>query len=257
MSVQFDPISILTPVHLGRWWTGEIRESYPVTEERPPLEPTLEQFDAPQPTPAFNFRMTGVLPSPSVWFVADGRNELLQVQRDRFTRNWAKQSGDESYPSFDALWPKFASDFTSLSSFLEIEKFGTPSVTQCELTYVNPIKAGAGWSNHGELDKVLAPWSGQQSEPFLPYPDDAQVAMRYTIPDDDGIPVGRLYVKVDSVISPEQEPVILMTLSARGRPLGPGLEGAKGFLDLAHEWIVRGFTSLTTEPMHQIWGRHK
>lgn len=258
MSVQFDPLSALAPIHLGRWWRDERRVRYPITEERPPLEPTQEVFSSPQPVPAFNFRISGGPPTPAVWFLTEDRTELLQIQRDRFTRNWAKRSGDEKYPSYDELWSAFEHDFTEFIQFLEEENIGSPSLLQCELTYVNPIKAGLNWKKHSELGNVLALWSGQTTEGFLPEPEDIQVALRYTIPDPDGQPAGRLYVKVEPVPSPDSTPpTIVMTLSARGRPFGQGLQGAKAFLDCGHEWIVRGFTTLTTAPMHTEWGRNQ
>jgi uncharacterized protein (TIGR04255 family) len=254
MSVQFDPMTSLSPIHLGRWWIDERRVRYPVTEERPPLEPTLEQFTAPQPVPAFNFRlMTGPV-TPAVWFLKNDRTELLQIQRDRFTRNWAKKSDDEQYPSYDRLWPAFERDYSEFSEFLEAEGIGHPSLNQCELTYVNPISLPS-WQVNPDLTAVLAPWTGATTEGFLPEAEDVQVAIRYTIPDPQGQPAGRLYVKVDPAVLPDKTPALVMTLSARGRPLGPGLVGTKAFLDLGHEWIVRGFTSLTTETMHAEWGR--
>lgn len=255
MSVQFDPLTTLAPIHLGRWWTGERRERYPITEERPPLEPAIEEFNVPAPVPAFNFRIAGGLPTPAIWFLTEDRTELLQIQRDRFTRNWAKRSGEEEYPSYDELWPAFERDFTEFSQYLEEEKIGSPSLLQCEITYVNPIRADLNWKKHGELDKVLAPWSGQTTEGFLPDPDDIQVSLRYTIPAPDGEPAGRLYVKVEPAMSPDSTPTVLMTLSARGRPFEQGLQGTKAFLDRGHEWIVWGFTTLTTKSMHEQWGR--
>ena len=36
---------------------------------------------------------------------------------------------------------------------------------------------------------------------------------------------------------------------------GEDIEGAFLFLDIGREWIVRGFTSLTTKDMHKVWRR--
>jgi uncharacterized protein (TIGR04255 family) len=257
MSVQFDPLSTLAPVHLGRWWTGARRAHYPVTEERPSLEPTREDFEAPSSAgPSFNLRVMGAPPTPSVWFLTEDRSELLQVQRDRFTRNWSKQSAKDPYPSFDALWPAFADDFGQFRDFLVGESIGDPSIIQCELTYVNPIDPG-GWERHGQLHRVVAPWSGSYSEGFLPEPEDGQIVLRYRIPGPEGSPVGRLHVTVQPSWVEGPKPRLLMTLTARGRPLGAGLSGAKAFLDLGHEWIVRAFTTLTEPPMHEQWERYQ
>jgi hypothetical protein len=42
---------------------------------------------------------------------------------------------------------------------------------------------------------------------------------------------------------------------ARGKPLSPDVDGALRFLNIGHEWIVRGFTELTTPEMHSKWDR--
>jgi len=38
------------------------------------------------------------------------------------------------------------------------------------------------------------------------------------------------------------------------RDLG-GVEDAMAFLDVGHEWVVRGFTSVTTTSMQSKWGK--
>lgn len=259
MSVQFDPLTALAPVHLGRWWTDERRARYPVMEERPPLEQTREEFAVPNTTGlVFNFKLLGSPPTPAIWFLTRDRTELLQVQRDRFSRNWTRQSSEADYPSYDALWPAFEEEFVAFTEFLAGEGIGEPIVEQCELTYVNPIGPGPEWDRHGQLSKLLVPWSEDQTEPaFLPEPEDVQATIRYRIPGPDGEPAGRLYVTAQPVWSAGPEPRILLTLSARGRPFGPGIEGVQAFLETGHEWIVRGFSALTTTPMQNRWERYQ
>jgi hypothetical protein len=52
-----------------------------------------------------------------------------------------------------------------------------------------------------------------------------------------------------------QQPMFVLTLTARGRPIGEGIEGALAMLDIGREWIVRGFASVTTRTMHDVWRR--
>lgn len=255
MSIQFEPLVGLTPVHLGRWWTNPRKETYPICEEHPPIEPTMEEFDVPGRA-GFSLTLSASPPTPAVWFLTSGREELLQVQRDRFTRNWTRRSLDESYPSYRTLLPPFQTDFEEFCEFLAANDLETPSITQCELTYINPIHAGEAWERLGQLDQALAPWSGSYSEGFLPEPEDVQLAMRYRIPDSSGSPVGRLVVTVQpGNDSASGRPLYLLSMVARGRPIGVGLDGALAFLNLAHEWIVRSFTTLTTPRMHALWER--
>jgi uncharacterized protein (TIGR04255 family) len=51
--------------------------------------------------------------------------------------------------------------------------------------------------------------------------------------------------------------VINFTLSARGKPLSTSDEHLKEWFQVAHEWIVRGFDTLTTPEMHTIWGKKR
>lgn len=255
MSIQFDPLSGLTPVHLGRWWTDPRKVTYPTCEEHPPIDPTMEEFDSPG-RPQFSLTVSAAPPTPAVWFLTAGRKELLQVQRDRFTRNWTKQGPKDSYPSYRTLLPLFRKDFQEFCDFLRTNDLGEPSVTQCELTYVNPIYSGEVWERLGQLDRVLAPWSGRYTEGFLPEPEDLQIAMRFRIPDSDGTPLGRLAVTLQpGNDTASGRPLYLLSIVARGRPLSAGLDGAMSFLDVAHEWIVQGFTTLTTKRMHSEWER--
>jgi hypothetical protein len=69
-------------------------------------------------------------------------------------------------------------------------------------------------------------------------------------------PVGRLHIAAEPAFRrSDSSPIVVLTLTARGRPLGVGLDGVLAFLDLGHEWIVRAFDSVTTSKMHRIWGR--
>ena len=43
LSVQFGPLPLLKTAHLGLLWS-DYREAFPRSEERPPLDPVVEQF---------------------------------------------------------------------------------------------------------------------------------------------------------------------------------------------------------------------
>lgn len=51
------------------------------------------------------------------------------------------------------------------------------------------------------------------------------------------------------------EPMFNLTLSAQCSPRGSDLDSAMSMLDQGREWVVRGFADLTTDSMHQHWGR--
>jgi hypothetical protein len=116
--------------------------------------------------------------------------------------------------------------------------------------------AGDGWDNFSQIERILAPWSGKYSDDFLRHPEQGHTNLRYLIPSQTGEPVGRLHVNLAPAVDMKtQTPIFVLTLTARGRPIGDGVEGALSFLDLGREWIVRGFASLTTPEMHRMWRR--
>jgi uncharacterized protein (TIGR04255 family) len=243
---------------LGRLW-DRWRDRYPRTEDQPLLPPVIpETFNV----PSFGFSMqfmAGQLGS-RVWFVTKDGEQLVQVQPDRLIHNWRRTTIDEPYPRYELLRPAFADDVNDFSQFLVEQGLDRPSVLQAELTYVNPIPVAA-LGDSKLLGRLLAPWSGQYSDDFLPSPEDVRISIRYRINDPSSHePVGRLYMDgapaLHQASEGEPEEVYMLQLFARGRPLGDdGVAGALAFLDLGHEWIVRGFTSMTTKTMHAEWGR--
>ena len=48
---------------------------------------------------------------------------------------------------------------------------------------------------------------------------------------------------------------MVLTLVSRGAASSPDLDGALDFMNLAHKWIVKGFTSVTTTQAHNQWRR--
>ncbi len=150
----------------------------------------------------------------------------------------------------------FESELQKISSFVEKEKLGSLVPNQCEVTYVNHLEAGKGWNEFSELQNVLTLWRETSGDVFLPQAEDARLALRYVIPDDDGKPIGRLHIAVEPAYrASDQKPLLVMTLTARGAPLGDGVEGVVTFMCLGREWIARGFTSVTKPEMHQMWER--
>jgi uncharacterized protein (TIGR04255 family) len=256
LSVQFDSIDKLLTPQLGLLW-AEFRDRFPVTEEQPPIAPQVEHFG--KGPPARNVPPLQVMEKPETprcWFLNQLGNELVQVQKDRFVVNWRKIGEESQYPRYEQLRERFRSDFGLLQKFVEREKLGELRIAQCEVTYVNHILAGKGWDRHGELDRVLSLWDSSQRESFLPEAEEIRFASRYVFSDKQGQPIGRLHLNLQpAFLKKDGAPILILTLIARGKPLGEGIEGALAFLDTGRKWIVRGFTSITTESMHQIWGR--
>jgi uncharacterized protein (TIGR04255 family) len=251
-SVQFDRLSAFRTAHFGLYWS-EVRNRFPTTEEHGEIPAVVERSpEQLPPAVGIQFQALETPPTPRFWFIDKRRAELLQVQKDRFVKNWRKAGEGDLYPRYEQVRAGFDIDFNDFTQFVSRNQLGTIRINQCEVTYINHIVAGAGWETHADVDKVLNVWA----QPTSAYPGRAQdmtFHARFPMLDQDGQFVGRLNVSFRPVnrIS-DGAPMFLLELTARGQ-LGEGTE----FFDLGREWIVRSFAELTTPAMHEIWGRRK
>lgn len=248
LSVQFDSLARVRTAHFGLYW-AQIRERFPQTEERGELPPAIELLEAQSVSRVgIQFEALEAPPSPRFWFVNSNGTELIQVQRDRFIKNWRKTGDGLQYPRYESVREGFDRDFAGFRDFVSRNELGEVRVNQCEITYINHIISGAGWTKHTDISKVLNIW--RQPETSFPGPaQDLAFRARFPILDQNGTFVGRLHVGLQSVLHlPEGTPMLLLELTARGQ-LGGGMD----FFDLGREWIVRSFKEITTPDMHKIW----
>jgi uncharacterized protein (TIGR04255 family) len=251
LSVQFVPLRELTLPYFGLYW-GEIRDRYPRHEVKPPLSPVIEDSSFPPAPPKMGIEISEE-PDARFWLIDETSTQLMQIQRDRFIRNWRKGAPPhDPYPRYDELRPRFEGDWRSFVAFLERQGLGTPEVNQCEVTYINHIELGAGWDSLGDSHRVFTMLTPQEQREFLPEPEMLIVSVRYVMPDRRG----RLHVAAQPAIRRQDgRQVMQLTLTARGKPDSSRLEDIVAWFDLGHDWIVHGFVDLTTPAMHQIWGR--
>jgi uncharacterized protein (TIGR04255 family) len=250
IGVQFEPLKDFHAVHLGRFWS-RIRDRYPFTEDQAPIPAQIELAE-PVPAPTSPDIAIG-FPMPRCWFLDSTKNELLQLQSDRFLRNWRQISGTDVYPRFATLIDAFRRDWDEFQAFLQQEKLDRPSVNQCELTYINNLSSGEGWTDPSEVAKVFTVVrSAAKQDAFLPPPEVFSWDARYKLPDNRG----RLRIKMHPAFRGRDLKVILtLNLTARGAPEAITPEGIFGWFGLAHEWIVRAFDELTDPGMHKLWGK--
>lgn len=257
MGAHFRPAVNLQSVHYGR--LSELwGDQYPKADDRAPLPPIVFEDFGPG---AFGPNIQLLMPplGTRVVYADEDDAKLLQLQRDRLVLNWQKLPGG-TYPRYETLRPAFEQALTTFVDFASEEGLGEVRVAQGIVTYTNPIPKSS-LPDPGDLQSLLSPWSGQRSDDFLPLEENSKVELRYLIPHHGSEqPRGRLYIEVSTGIrvDPPEDPeeLFLLTVYARGRTVGDhGVMGALDFLDVGHDWVVRGFTSITTEAMHQQWGR--
>jgi uncharacterized protein (TIGR04255 family) len=258
LSLMFEGVGI-TSVHMGALWQLRFRTNFPTTQDQPPLDlPEEAERERHVIQPQQVIQVLSV-PTVRTWFLNASGTELIQLQRDRFTHNWRRGETNEPYPRYRNVRGSFESELEQFREFLQEQHLGELKPKQCEVTYVNHIYREGVWESHGELDKVFRFWAPLQGK-FLPPAADGRFFVRYVIRDDAGAFAGRLHISVQPAFrgtGPDEQPMVVAALTARGRPLSEGIRGALDFLELGHEWIVRGFTDVTTDEMHRAWGRQK
>lgn len=183
-----------------------------------------------------------------LWLSAKDGQQVVQIQHDRLAVNWKRDSLDETYPRFTWLRDFFLDAWHRFNQVSSIEL--CPDI--CQVLYVNHIGAESGWHGVGDTSEILTSWRGDTSDEFLPEPEIAATYLHYHIPD----PGQWLDIEAGPIRPAEDEDrVLAIYVASRGWTDSPDLDGALAVLDLAHEWIVRGFTSVTTTAAHQRWGR--
>ena len=128
----------------------------------------------------------------------DDGSELVQIQQDRFVRNWRKRDDEDQYPRYSSLRESFKKDLEVFCRLVEEEGWGSVQANQCEVTYVNVMPSGEGWQEYCELDKVLTVFSRGCLDDQLQKPEEASLSMQYLLIEDDQ-PVGRLYIGANPV----------------------------------------------------------
>jgi uncharacterized protein (TIGR04255 family) len=251
LGVQFNTLQGFSVLHYGLYW-GKIRGSYPNYEVHPPLSPAVELFGAEawkQPTAGLEVLQT---PDIRTWFLDATGSMLLQTQKDRFLQNWRKVHDTNVYPHYEQLKPQFFSEWQTFCAFLNEVGINRPEVNQCEVTYVNHIEIQQGSKSYGSLRNVISCWSGEYSGDFLREPEAVGFNSRYLLQEKKG----RLHISMQPAIRREDAKEILrLTLTARGKPASSEPTAIEEWFNIGHEWVVRGFTDVTTKEMHDMWGR--
>jgi uncharacterized protein (TIGR04255 family) len=247
LGVQFMPLAKWSIPYYGLYW-DKMRRQFPKTEIQPPLASASEIAPG-------GVRVQ-VMDAPEVrcWYLAENGSELVQVQDNRFVVNWRQTSDAHVYPRYiQAVRPLFEAQWKSFKAFLASENLSSPTVVNCEITYVNHIIKGEGWQTAADWDEVFSVCGNiGGGDKFLPAPEARQFAFNYPMPD----AMGTLdVVAVRAIRQRDGKDVVQFSLSAKGHPRDSNEDSILDWFDRGHEWVVKGFTELTTPKMHELWGR--
>lgn len=228
------------------------RARFPNVEEKPEIQTAVERFGPLElRTPGVRFEV-GTAPAPRYWFVNESGRDLVQIQRDRFVRNWRKTEEYPDYCSYDQLRDQFIDDWELFAKFVTEECALTLVPNQCEVTYVNILED----TQPSQLADAITWIRGTYSDEYLATPDDVELTLRYVLKDESDAPWGRLHLSAMPAIRvTDHQPVTRVSVTVRGAPTSGDTDGALAMLDKGHEAAVRGFASITTSEMHNKWER--
>jgi uncharacterized protein (TIGR04255 family) len=246
--IQFERIRGLKAPHTGILWERLGRQDYPECQEKPPLNHVIESFEDNPPNPQ-SITFYDSPPLPRLFFINNEGDQFVQVQEDRFHQNWRKLKSDDEYPRYVTLYPKFLESWHTFIDFMKSVDLGEPKPDQYELTYVNHIHRDAGWKTLSDVGELFPSFTCEGTDGFLPEPESFSWRRIYRFPDNRG----RLHVSLRLAVSKEtKDQVMILDLTARGFLK----ENMEAWFNMAHEWIVKGFSDLTGGSIQRsIWKR--
>lgn len=256
MGVHFRPLERFTSAEQGILWDRLFRQKYPKLEERPPIEEVTEKFGDEHfgSLPVMRWQVMDRPDSPRLWAVSGSGQSVIQIQRNAFFSNWLKSGDDVAYLPYLERRQQFTEQLNQLYEFFREQGVGQLEPTSWAVTYVNHVEYKGMDQIGAEVARIFTFWTNQFSDDFLREPDKLTLGFTFPMPDN----AGRLNVNLKPVVSPKDKRQLLrLDLTARGPCHDKGIAGALSAIDLGHEWIVRGFASLTHPEMHQVWEREQ
>jgi uncharacterized protein (TIGR04255 family) len=126
---------------------------------------------------------------------------------------------------------------------------------QYELTYVNQIPEGDLWNTISDIGKIFPKFDFSFNDCLvLTEPETANWRISFVLPNQ----IGRLYasVRTGATRTSDTKKVIIFDLTVRGIGSDNSSSNMNKWFDVAREWIVKGFTDLTSPEAHkQLWRR--
>jgi uncharacterized protein (TIGR04255 family) len=252
IGLQFQSaIAGFSDAHTGRFWTL-VSDLYRKAESQPRIESQPEVLDGP-PTPPPPLPLFAAPQGGRIFLISDDDTCLLQVQNNRFYRNWRRREDD--YPHFDDLAEAFARDYRTFCSFVADVGLVVPDLRQIEVTYIN-------WIGDLAVRDFLCP--GAVADIAVSgvdeWPEDQTWTARYLVRSDAPSPVARLHVQCVPALrlsppGPTPGSQMSLTVLAPWQTQLPWDAHLQEVLAMARHVIVRTFTELTTDAAHVHWGR--
>jgi uncharacterized protein (TIGR04255 family) len=254
LGVHFRPLEKLTSAHQGLLWEQCFRPRFPKLEERPPVEEARERFGKERlvGTPTVRWRVQDRPDVPRLWAASENGEHVVQIQRGAFFANWLKTAEEVAYWPYVERRQEFHQQLAQVHQFVRDEGLGRIELTSCVVTYINHIDYGGLDEIGPALARVLTCWTDQTSDGWLPDPDRVVLDFAFPMPEQ----TGRLNVQMKPIVRRgDKKQMLRLELTARSAVRKRDLAEAIAWMDTGHEWVVRGFASLTRPEMHHLWER--
>lgn len=246
-AVQFLPLPMFGAaqvVAIGKefeeWTVIDVPPAIPPMSEGPPGAPGASDHAF------FGF---GSAPIRAILATDDG-HWAAQHQQDRVAVHERKT---EERPSFRNVAPKLRTFAERSSRTLGVEIFGEhhrPDLV--EVIYENRIASADGaWTDFSDLHRVLRILTNEAGERPYDAVEQATVGFTYAL-SEGGTMLGRLRVVAEPQYDENGNPVLALRLVSRRFVRDIKLDLV---LETCHADIVRAFTAITTDHMHEHWGR--
>jgi len=241
--MRFNPLDKLYIPHVGLLW-NKFRREYPNIQHAPPIASSKGELLIDQ---------ASGIPLHRIWFINESDDQLIQFQFDRFYFNWRRRKND--YPRYDHVISNFIKVLHSITDLFKEFGLGEIKPIEYELSYINHIPKGEGWNTIDDLPKIFTDFLWKQQEKrFLPNPENVFWKAEFPLPETKG------YLVVDlkkAIRTEDKVPLFVLEMKARGNGKATSEKDMLEWFSIAHEWIVRGFTDLTTPEIQAIWEREK
>lgn len=256
IGIHFRPLATFTSAHQGLLWARFFRSRFPNLEERPPVKEVRELFGKErEDPPMIRWEVSDRPDAPRLWAASEkGQHgqHVVQIQKDAFFVNWLKTGGDVSYCPYAERRQEFGQQLRHVEQFFQEESIGQLEPTTWNVTYINYIDYEGFHEVGPAVARTVQGWVNQWSDSWLPNPDRLALNLTFPMPDN----AGRLNVDLKpAVVRSDGRHVLHLDLTARGQLRTKDIASALAGIDLGHEWIVRGFATLTRPEMHQAWER--
>lgn len=250
LSVLFQSLDKLMAPHLGDIWQPFKKDGFINITQHPQVQPTIETFPHSSRSGQFHFNVPDLA---RTWFIHENEDQIIQVQRDRFTYNWHKTESNQQYPGFSSIWDTFEKYYNCFYQIINNIDIGIVKPLQYELTYIDQLWKGDGWNTLSEISKIYDIFLDfQKNELFWSEVESLTFRTSFWNTDLNS----RLYLTIrDRTKIPEEKQTLQTDFTMRGFPEDSDCT-MKDWFELAREQIRQKFICLFTENIQtQIWRR--